>query len=56
MQPQVILGEVKDSLISDKVATIESAKAFLRLLKAFRNSGKENIAETLTHSDSSYIV
>ena len=46
----------KDSLVAEKVGTVESARAFLAMLKAFRTSGKEAISETLTHPDSAYIV
>ncbi|WAQ96562.1 MTP-like protein [Mya arenaria] len=55
-KPQDLVGKVKESLVSEKVGSAESACAFLKMLKAFRNSGKEAISETLTSHDSSYIV
>lgn len=55
-KPQDILVKVKDSLVSEKVGTSESAKGFLDLLKAFRNFGLEAISETMTAPDSAYVV
>lgn len=51
-----MLSHVKDSLLSEKVGTVESAKAFLDMLKTFRDSGKEAISEAMTGPDSTYIV
>jgi len=56
MQPAEMLSHVKDSLVSEKVGTVESAKAFIDVLKTFRDSGKEAISEAMTGPDSSYIV
>ena len=55
-QPVDVLTRVKDSLTAEKIATVESAKAFLELLKSFRNAGKDTIAEVMTSPDSYYIV
>ena len=55
-QPLDVLKRVKDSLTAEKLATSESAKAFLDLLKSLRGVGKDKIAEVMTSSDSYYIV
>ncbi|XP_062589725.1 microsomal triglyceride transfer protein large subunit-like [Saccostrea cucullata] len=55
-KPVSILQSVKEDLTSDKLSKIVSGKAFLKLLRAFRNSGKSTIEEVLTHQDSYYIV
>ncbi|OWF52669.1 microsomal triglyceride transfer protein large subunit-like [Mizuhopecten yessoensis] len=55
-KPIDVLGKVKDSLSSDKLSTAESGRAFLRLLRSFRGTGKNTIEEVLTSSDSYYIV
>ncbi|XP_045214239.2 microsomal triglyceride transfer protein large subunit-like [Mercenaria mercenaria] len=55
-KPQDVITKVKDSLVSEKVGTAESGKAFLELLKAFRTSGKEKISEAMTGPDSTYTV
>lgn len=55
-KPSDVLTKVKDSLVSEKVGTVESGKAFLEILKSFRNSGKQAISEAMTSPDSAYVV
>lgn len=55
-KPYDVVTKVKDSLVSEKVGTAESGKAFLELLKSFRTSGKDRISEAMTSGDSAYIV
>ncbi|XP_060065348.1 microsomal triglyceride transfer protein large subunit-like [Ylistrum balloti] len=55
-KPIDVLKKVKDSLSSDKLSTVESGRAFLKLLRSFRGIGKHTIEEVLTSSDSYYIV
>ncbi|ESO84249.1 hypothetical protein LOTGIDRAFT_229701 [Lottia gigantea] len=47
---------LKDDLVNDKVATLESAKAFIRMVKSFRNSGKNTMAEVFSSPESYYII
>lgn len=56
VKPVDVLKQVKDSLTAEKIATVESAKAFLELLKSLRGVGKDTIAEVMTNPDSYYIV
>lgn len=56
LQPIDVLRNLKESLVSDKLATAESGKAFIELLRTFRNTGKLTIEEILTNTDSYYIV
>lgn len=56
MQPVSLLQTLKDDLTSEKLSKIPSGKAFIKLLRAFRNSGKGSIEEVLTHKDSYNIV
>lgn len=56
LQPVSILQNVKEDLTSEKLSKIVSGKAYLKLLRAFRNSGKASIEEVLTHKDSYNIV
>lgn len=55
-KPVSILQNVKEDLTSEKLSKIVSGKAYLKLLRAFRNSGKASIEEVLTHKDSYNIV
>ncbi|XP_048761534.2 microsomal triglyceride transfer protein large subunit-like [Ostrea edulis] len=55
-KPVSVLQSVKEDLTSDKLSKIVSGKAFLKLLSAFRNSGKSTIEEVMTHKDSYHIV
>ncbi|XP_071131491.1 microsomal triglyceride transfer protein large subunit-like isoform X2 [Mytilus edulis] len=55
-KPIDVLRNLKESLVSDKLATAESGKAFIELLRTFRNTGKLTIEEILTNTDSYYIV
>lgn len=55
-QPIEVLVKLKDSLLNEKLATVESGQAFLKMLKTFRNAGKNTIEEVLTDSESYYIV
>ncbi|KAK3594387.1 hypothetical protein CHS0354_009680 [Potamilus streckersoni] len=55
-KPLEVLTRLKDSLVSEKLATTESAKAYLEMLKTFRNAGKNTIEEVLTSRSGQYIV
>ncbi|KAL5018121.1 hypothetical protein ScPMuIL_003843 [Solemya velum] len=55
-KPIDVLQKFKDELVSEKMATVESAKAYLEMLRTFRHAGKETIAEVLTSQDGYYIV
>lgn len=55
-QPLDVLKKLKDSLTSEKLATAESGKAFIEMLRTFRNAGKITIEEVLTNRDSYNIV
>ncbi|XP_022315844.2 microsomal triglyceride transfer protein large subunit-like [Crassostrea virginica] len=55
-KPVSLLQTLKDDLTSEKLSKIPSGKAFIKLLRAFRNSGKGSIEEVLTHKDSYNIV
>ncbi|XP_046364995.2 microsomal triglyceride transfer protein large subunit-like isoform X1 [Haliotis rufescens] len=54
--PTKILSKVHGDLVADKISTVASAKAFMKMLKSFRNAGKQTIAEVLTSPDSYYTV
>lgn len=54
--PKELVGQLHDDLVKEKLATLDSAKAFIKVLRAFRDSGKTTIAEILTSPDSYYIV
>lgn len=56
LQPTKILSKVHEDLVADKISTVASAKAFMKMLKSFRNAGKQTIAEVLTSPDSYYTV
>ena len=56
LQPLDVLKKLKDSLTSEKLATAESGKAFIEMLRTFRNAGKITIEEVLTNRDSYNIV
>lgn len=56
LKPIDVLQKFKDELVSEKMATVESAKAYLEMLRTFRHAGKETIAEVLTSQDGYYIV
>lgn len=56
LQPLDVLRSLKDNLVSEKLSTAESGKAFIEMLRTFRNAGKLTIEEVLTNSDSYYIV
>jgi hypothetical protein len=56
LQPKALSQELHDSLVKEKLSTLESAKAFVKMLRSFRGSGKTSIAETLTSPDSFYLV
>ena len=51
-----ILEAVYENLDAAKMATVESAKSFLALLKAFRNTGKGTIEDVFTSPLSGGIV
>lgn len=54
--PKELAAKLHDDLIKDKVATLASAKAFVKMLRSFRNAGKSTLAELLGSPDSFYIV
>ena len=56
LQPMDILEAVYENLDAAKMATVESAKSFLALLKAFRNTGKGTIEDVFTSPLSGGIV
>ncbi|KAK6170044.1 hypothetical protein SNE40_018531 [Patella caerulea] len=56
-QPATSLAvSLKDDLVNDKMASLSSAKAFLKMVKSFRNSGKNTIAEVFSSPESYYII
>ena len=55
-QPKELVHKLHDDLVKEKLATLDSAKAFVKVLRSFRNAGKSTIAEVLTSPDSYYIV
>lgn len=55
-KPLDVLRRLKNSLVGEKLSTAESGKAFIEMLRTFRNAGKLTIEEVLTNSDSYYIV
>lgn len=55
-KPLDVLRSLKDNLVNEKLSTAESGKAFIEMLRTFRNAGKLTIEEVLTNSDSYYIV
>ena len=55
-QPKDLVTGLHDDLVKEKLASLDSAKAFIKVLKSFRSSGKSTIAEVLTSPDSYYIV
>lgn len=55
-QPKELVSQLHDDLVKDKLATLDSAKAFVKMLRSFRNAGKSTIAEVLTSPDSYYLV
>ncbi|KAK7498587.1 hypothetical protein BaRGS_00010247 [Batillaria attramentaria] len=54
--PKQLVGKLHDDLMKEKLATLDSAKAFVKMLRSFRNSGKATLAEVLSSPDSYYIV
>ncbi|GAB1608498.1 triglyceride transfer large subunit-like [Argonauta hians] len=54
--PLDLLSKHKETLRKEQLSTIASASAFLEYVRSFRNQGKEVILQTLTHTDSYYIV
>ncbi|XP_064608332.1 microsomal triglyceride transfer protein large subunit-like [Liolophura sinensis] len=54
--PASLVSKNKDMLTTQKMATKESAKAFLDLVRSFRNVGKNTVEEVFTGGDSYYIV
>ncbi|KAL8616969.1 hypothetical protein ACOMHN_041887 [Nucella lapillus] len=56
VSPKELVGQLHDDLVKEKLASVDSAKAFAKVLRAFRDSGKTTIAEVLTSPDSYYLV
>ncbi|KAK3091068.1 hypothetical protein FSP39_016889 [Pinctada imbricata] len=55
-KPIDVLGKLKDDFDKENLSKVVSGKAFLKMLRTFRNSGKITIEEVMTHSDSYSIV
>ncbi|XP_076459875.1 microsomal triglyceride transfer protein large subunit-like isoform X2 [Babylonia areolata] len=54
--PREEVGQFHDDLLKEKLATLDSAKAFVKVLRSFRNAGKQTIAEILTNRDNYHIL
>lgn len=54
--PNQLATELHDSLVKENLATLQSAKAFVQMLRSFRNAGKTTISETFTNPDSFLLV
>lgn len=55
-QPKELAGKLHDDLTQQKLASLDSAKAFVKMLRSFRNSGTKAISEVFSSPDSYYIV
>ncbi|PVD38582.1 hypothetical protein C0Q70_01198 [Pomacea canaliculata] len=54
--PKELAGKLHDDLTQQKLASLDSAKAFVKMLRSFRNSGTKAISEVFSSPDSYYIV
>ncbi|CAG5131398.1 unnamed protein product, partial [Candidula unifasciata] len=56
ISPKSLAANLTEDLKAENIATVKSAKAFSKMLKAFRESGRLSVAEALTDPDSYYII
>ncbi|KAK7112440.1 microsomal triglyceride transfer protein large subunit-like [Littorina saxatilis] len=54
--PKELVAQLHDDLVKEKLASLDSAKAFVKMLRSLRNAGKTTIAEVFTSPDSYYLV